>query len=127
VYRYCPQCRAEYVAAAAQCSDCLVPLVDELPPEEPEASDPPWDPENELVEVYAVGQIDAQVVRSLLEGNGIPAVVASEGAGGMYPVNVGFGAGRVLVRRRDVATARELIYEAERGDFALREGELPDE
>jgi hypothetical protein len=116
------------VAAAAQCSDCLVPLVDELPPKEPETSDDvSWDPENELVQIYEVGHIDAQVVRSLLEGNGIPTVVASEGAGGMYPVNVGFGAGRVLVRRRDADRARELIYEAERGDFALREGELPDE
>ncbi|MGH2730292.1 MAG: putative signal transducing protein [Actinomycetota bacterium] len=82
--------------------------------------------DDELVQIYEVGRIDAEVVRSLLEGNGIPCVVASEGAGGMYPVNVGFGAGRVLTRRRDAARAKELIYEAERGDFALTEDELPD-
>ena len=33
--RWCPQCRAGYQSWATECMDCFVPLVDELPAEEP--------------------------------------------------------------------------------------------
>ncbi len=32
---YCPKCKSEFREGFFECSDCLVPLVDKLPPEEP--------------------------------------------------------------------------------------------
>ena len=32
---YCPKCKSEFRKGFFECSDCLVPLVEKLPPEEP--------------------------------------------------------------------------------------------
>ena len=32
---YCPQCKSEFREGFLECSGCLVPLVEKLPPEEP--------------------------------------------------------------------------------------------
>ena len=32
---YCPKCKSEFREGFFECSDCLVPLVEKLPPEEP--------------------------------------------------------------------------------------------
>ncbi len=80
------------------------------------------DPDDELVEVYRVGPMEAELMRSVLEGNNIPCLISGSGIGGAYPVGVGsLGESPLMVRRRDAATARELIDEARRGDFELDE------
>ncbi|HEV3473369.1 MAG TPA: DUF2007 domain-containing protein [Actinomycetota bacterium] len=70
--------------------------------------------EEELVTVYTSGRMDAEVVRSMLEGNGIEAMIDNPGAVAAYPVNVGaMGEARVLVKASDEARARELIGNTE--------------
>ena len=73
----------------------------------------------ELIEVYRSNKNDAELVRSMLEGNGIPATIERGGIG-MYPMTVGtLGDGRVFVREEDEDEARGLIGEATHGDFEL--------
>jgi hypothetical protein len=75
---------------------------------------------DELVEVYSAGPPDAELIRSVLEGSGVPAVVYASGAGAAYPLTVGdMGRSTVLVRRRDEARARDVISEALSGDLSL--------
>jgi hypothetical protein len=102
---YCPQCRSEYRLGFTECADCLVPLIDELPPEpEKETREEP-----KLVAIYAGNPHEAAVVRSAIEGSGIPASLVREGTGS-YPVTVGaIGEGRVLVREADIARALEVM------------------
>jgi hypothetical protein len=70
--------------------------------------------------------MDAEVVRSLLEGNGIAAFVAGGGFYGLYPVNVGaLGESRVHVRREDEEEAKRLIAEGQGGSFTLEQTDEP--
>jgi hypothetical protein len=63
-----------------------------------------------LVEVFAASHIEADLVRSALVGHGIPAVLASEGHSGAYPLTVGaLGEGRVLVPEERGQEALEVI------------------
>lgn len=78
-----------------------------------------------LVPVYGADRIQADVVRSVLEGSGIPALVAREGYAEAYPLTVGaFGEGRVMVREQDRDRAMEVIQTAVRGEAGLED---PDE
>lgn len=127
MYRYCPSCRAEYRPGFTECADCGIELVDDLPeelgtPTPDRVDDAGFRPEDvpELVEAYRTDRLDAEVVRSLLEGNGIPAMVSREGFSSAYPLTVGdLGAGRVLVPREHLQTARELIESASQGGLEL--------
>jgi hypothetical protein len=85
------------------------------------------DPEEELVCVYRSNRMDAEMMRSVLEGSGIPAVNMGGGMSGAYPVNVGtLGEGRVMVKRSDEAAARDILAAATHGDLELdEEPELP--
>src|SRR5688572_11444980 len=70
-YRYCPNCRAEYRAGFDVCSDCDVPLIDELPPE-------PTEPEAVMFDaptiVFVTGNhVEADVVCAMLQGCGLEA------------------------------------------------------
>jgi hypothetical protein len=61
-----------------------------------------------LVCVYRSFYPDAEMMRSVLEGSGIPAWIA--GSGGGYRLTVGaLGEGRVMVRPEDEEAARELL------------------
>jgi|CXWL01.1.fsa_nt_gi type III secretory pathway lipoprotein EscJ len=86
---------------------------------------------NELVVVYtAAGQTEANLIKSLLEAAGIPAMTSQEGAGAAYGLTVGpLGEARILVREKDAAEARELLAAMERGEPDEEEGEssVPEE
>jgi hypothetical protein len=82
--------------------------------------------ESEFVEIYRVGTLNAEMVRSVLEGNGIDCILSGSGMAGVYPGSALDSAG-VLVRSKDEARARELIEQVLRGDFALEDDELPAE
>lgn len=79
--KYCPNCGAEYRAGFDECADCLVPLVDDAPlltPRQiralPTAAD--------RVIVFRSGRrIDAELVRSRLEADGLEARIWSSGLG----------------------------------------------
>ena len=118
--RYCPNCGTEYRPGFDRCSDCDVALVDEPPsPEEmPAASDAV-----ELTEVYSSGRsIDAEVVRSMLEGHGIEARLWGGGLGHwrmesalteMTGVPNAFNAHRVMVPPDQADDARALVADVE--------------
>lgn len=69
--RFCPVCRAEYVAETLTCEDCAVDLVDE--DEVPEAE---VEIQESIVRVARVGNsIQGQLVREFLSVNRIPCAV----------------------------------------------------
>jgi hypothetical protein len=66
---------------------------------------------NDLVSIYiAHGQVEAQLIKSLLEAEGIPAMIAQEGAGTAYGLTVGIlGIAEIFVREQDAEEAKKLI------------------
>jgi hypothetical protein len=75
------------------------------------AEDERFDPA-EVVSVFAASRVNAEMIRALLEGSGVPAI-ARGGSSGAYPLTVGaLGEAHVLVREQDVERAREIIADA---------------
>jgi hypothetical protein len=68
-----------------------------------------------LVEVYrANGEMEAQVIRSLLEYHGIPCLLRGEAARNIYGLTVdGIAEVRIMVWERMADKARSLIKEKE--------------
>lgn len=60
-------------------------------------------------------QVDAQIIKTMLEGNGIPAMVTDE----LNPYGSTFSKPRVLVFRRDEAAARRLMKQVQLSDADL--------
>jgi hypothetical protein len=69
------------------------------------------DPNVELVEVWtAHGEMDAQVIRSVLEGDGIDSMLSGESVRLTHGITVdGLAEVKVLVRKEDEERAREVI------------------
>jgi hypothetical protein len=116
-YRYCPSCGTEYRPEFKECRECGLPLVDEPPaPADHDHPSLPIDASeaSDAVPVYAADRHLAEIVRSFLEDNGVPAITSGEGYSSAYPLTVGqLGERRVLVRRQDVDEAHSLLEEAE--------------
>jgi hypothetical protein len=114
---FCPQCRAEYRPGFIRCSDCDIELVDRLP-----------DEANEPTELDELGPGDWEVIAtvqspvergqicSFLEANGIPAQSIGESLQRSYG---GVGAIQVRVPRNFAYAARELLKEADEGEFNI--------
>jgi hypothetical protein len=67
---YCPTCKAEYRPGFTECSDCDVPLVYELPSEEPFS--PVAERDADLIAVYSTyNPTDVMMVKSLLDAEEI--------------------------------------------------------
>ena len=107
---FCPKCRNEYLEGTETCEDCGQALIETLPPES-KAS--PGD--GELVEVwYAQGEMDAQLIRSLLESNGIDSMLSGESLRLTHGFTVdGLAEVRILVREDDARRARDIIASQE--------------
>jgi len=69
---FCPECRAEYRSGFTRCSDCDVPLVSTLPPEEV-----PRDIQ-EVAAFNTLDMVEAEAVKELLEASEIEVYVAGE-------------------------------------------------
>lgn len=116
---FCPVCRSEYREGFTHCPDCDEDLVLGLPelPAEAKRSDR----SDDLVVVYSSNRMDAEMMRSVLEGSGIQAVNTARMGGG-YPLTVGqLGAAQVLVKGEDEAAARAVLAAAQEGDLELPE------
>jgi hypothetical protein len=105
----CPRCEGEFREGIAVCPDCEVELVEEIA--EPEHDLEPFET------VYETGETAVlPVVRSLLEGSGIPFLIRNEEALGLFPAE-GIGlmidprshAAEVQVPVRHAEAARELL------------------
>ena len=124
---YCPICRAEYIAGFTRCSDCNVPLVEELPPratrarrpkphDSPQPHLPPRD-DLKLVTVLASGDPGLMAVaKSLIQSADIPFLVQGEGIQDLFGVgrigsgfNVVTGPARLQVGADDADDAREVL------------------
>jgi hypothetical protein len=69
------------------------------------------DPNVELVEVFtAQGEMDAQMIRSVLESDGIESMLSGESVRLTHGITVdGLAVVKILVREEDEARAREVI------------------
>ena len=79
---------------------------------------------NNLVSVYiAHGQVEAQLIKSLLEAEGIPVMIAQEGAGAAYGLTVGIlGIAEIFVREQDAGKAKEILEMGESNGNEGNEG-----
>jgi len=88
-------------------------------PARPGAVRPPAD-ERALTELHRCSQAEAVVLKSLLESEGIPALLRSRMAQTVYPFSVGTqGEVVVLVAGSDVARGRSLLARLESGPRPL--------
>ena len=103
---FCPNCRSEYETDMDRCSDCGSLLVENMPPENPDA-----DPHASLTEVFrTAGDQEALVVKGLLESEGIECSLSSDIPHSVVPVNIdGLGTVRISVSESDAERAREII------------------
>lgn len=71
----------------------------------------------ELIVIYtAAGQVEAHLIKSLLEAEGIPVMVSQEGAGAAYGFTLGLlGEAKILVPEKYAGQARELLEAWQRG------------
>ena len=119
--KYCPGCGAEYLPDRERCWDCQEALVDDEPPElaDPATLKPTF---QERVAVFRTGRrIDAELVRSRLEADGLDARIWSGGLGPwrleaalteVTGVPSAFNAHQVVVHPDDEDRAREVLAEA---------------
>jgi len=102
---FCPECSAEYRDGFARCSDCDVPLVPALPPEEREAMHGDGE-----ATVFVTREItEAETVKELLEANGIEVCVSGESS----PLPGVPGEVRLIVNLRQAELAHEIIEDAQ--------------
>lgn len=107
---FCPKCRGEYVDGTKDCSDCGVPLVTALPSERQTPPDL-----GDLVEVWrAQGETNAQLIRSLLEANGIDSMLAGESVRLTHGFTMdGLALVRILVHPDDAKRACAILASTE--------------
>lgn len=71
---FCPRCKTEYIEGVGECSDCNVPLVEELPEAIPEDED-----RGNFALLHTFPSIVyAEMVRETLENRGIPCLMKSD-------------------------------------------------
>lgn len=101
---FCPKCRTEYLDGTNVCEDCSVALVSSLP--KTEGAD-----KGDLVEVWHTqGEMDAQLIRSLLESSGIDSMFSGESLRLTHGFTVdGLAEVKILVRESDAKRARDVI------------------
>jgi hypothetical protein len=102
---FCPECSAEYRAGYTRCSDCDVPLVSALPPEERE-----MDHGAETVAVFVTREIfEAETVKELLEANDIEVFVSGDSS----PLPGVSSEVRLIVSAEQADEANRIIEEAQ--------------
>ena len=112
---FCPKCRAEYIPGYTRCSDCRVPLVDQLPPQSKRERQPR--PPDSLVTVLATGDFSLMAIaKSLLQSAGIPFTTQGEGIQTLFGagcIGTGFnlitGPAKLQVAASDALEAREIL------------------
>jgi len=103
---FCPKCRVEYVEGVTICEECNVGLVAELPQALEESGR-----DKDLVEVWRTqGEVDAQLIASLLESHGIKSMFSGESLRLTHGLTVdGLALVKILVRPEDARLACDVI------------------
>jgi hypothetical protein len=74
------------------------------------------------------GELEAELIRGLLEAGGVEVFLSQEGAGRAYGLNVGsLGKVQVLVPSRDLQSALDILSDYNAGKYASTELETPDD
>src|SRR5215831_7657758 len=108
---FCPECRAEYPKGLLKCSDCDIPLVDQLPADRPVTpSRRSKSDHSELVVLRTFPTaVEADLAKSALDSIGIDSMVRSDNKGGQTP-GLAFSQGvELLVRADDVGAANDML------------------
>jgi predicted amidophosphoribosyltransferase len=107
---YCPKCRSEFVEGTSVCEDCGVSLLSGPPP-----ADEPKISKEDLVEIWREqGEMNAQMIKSLLEGSGIESMLSGETLRLTHGLTIdGLALVRVFVRAEDAARAADIIASIE--------------
>lgn len=98
---FCPVCRCEYLLHVLICPECNVPLVPELPPDEPEHY-----PESSVEVFQTEDHLQLVMARGLLEENGIGCILGDREADPFRLRSAGLS---LRVSESDADRARELI------------------
>ena len=108
---FCPQCRAEYREGFFRCSDCDIPLVDQLPDRpvtDRQAGSETDHPQLVVLRTFPT-VVDADLAKSALESVGIDSMVRTDNKGGQTP-GLAFSQGiELLVRADDVGAANDML------------------
>ncbi len=78
---YCPKCRTQYIENIKECSDCKIPLVDELPEETP-LEKIKW-----VALTPLAGEIYAEMVEEVLQNMDIPNFTKSDWATSAFNIS----------------------------------------
>lgn len=132
---FCPVCENEYDETYKQCPTCgsqLVPnlrggvdRIEEATPVSPAEDELNSEDEGELippselpelVQVFAGTGFAPELIRSVLEGSGIPVLVKGSGVEGTYGPVIDV---LIFVRESDAERAAEVIRSAEAGEFEI--------
>lgn len=108
--RFCPQCGYEYLPEVLECPDCRVRLVAGRPAPETEPEEVSW---SVVYETVKWGE--ALLVRSLLEGSGLPVLIGNRPAA-RAPFPLATGGFRLQVPTSWVEAAQELLEAAWSGE-----------
>ncbi len=101
---FCPQCKTEYRPGFTECADCRVPLVEQLPPEDPETAP---DPNSRFVNILETWDLtDIAQIKGALEATGIEYLVQGEVMRFMRPFDQ---PSIVMVREEDAEKAIEAL------------------
>jgi hypothetical protein len=118
---FCPSCQSEYRPGFTLCKDCDVELVESLPEAQPEEG---INTAVELVELATFpDHPEAEMIRELLEENGIVTVLMSDAGAGISPLS---SPSTLLVSRDEEERARSLYQEYFAGDEIVEASEQED-
>jgi hypothetical protein len=118
---FCPECKSEYVEGITECTECRVPLVEELPPE------PAIEYEDFINFKTYSARYEAELAQSVLETNGIETLISSDDAGGVGPALAFTRGVQLLVKEEDIQKAEELLKTLEASQEAAEAAAVTEE
>src|SRR5215472_17882208 len=106
---FCPECKSEYRPGFTHCADCDVDLVEQLPPLTPKPPATDADDVSGIV-FNTADPVEATVVQSLLEGNGIEVWAWDQNFTRLNPLEtLVVGGVKLAVRKSQEALALEVL------------------
>lgn len=110
---FCPKCKSEFREGFTRCSKCKIDLVVKI--EEKMQDNDPFNIEEDLVTITSFSQvIDAYLVRSKLESEGIACVIQNENILSLnWLLSNAIGGVQLLVQKSDIIRAQELLRDVE--------------
>ena len=102
---YCPKCRSEFREGFFECSECSVPLVEDLSPEEPEPI-PEYVDFKEIMTSLDMGEV--AIIKSILDAHKIKYIIPNEFMGSTYSAAL---PARVFISEVQVKEAKELLHD----------------